>query len=68
MRADRRKLLAGLPAALAPGGRALLVLSTDGDTGGMLAALDGQSLAHRAVAHRDLGNEVLTVHAVTQPA
>ena len=59
------RFAAGLPAALAPGGRALLVLSTDGDAAGMLAALEAQRLSHRAVARRDLGNEVLTVHDVT---
>jgi HemK-related putative methylase len=62
------RFAAGLPAALAPGGRALLVLSTDGDAAGMLSALAAQGLTHHAVARRDLGNEVLTIHAVTQPA
>jgi HemK-related putative methylase len=59
------RFAAGLPAHLAPGGQALLVLSTDGDAAGMLAALEGQRLTHQVVARRDLGNEVLTVHRVT---
>jgi release factor glutamine methyltransferase len=58
------RFAAGLPAALAPAGRALLVLSTDGDAAGMLRALEAQQLAHRVVARRDLGNEVLTLHEV----
>ena len=56
------RFAAGLPGALAPGGRALLVLSTDGDAAGMLGALAAQGLAHQAVARRDLGNEVLTIY------
>jgi hypothetical protein len=55
----------GLTIYLAPGGQALLVLSTDGDAAGMLAALDGVGLKHQVVARRDLGNEVLTIHRVT---
>jgi HemK-related putative methylase len=58
------RFAAGLPAALAPGGRALVVLSTDGDAAGMLRALEAAGLAHRAVARRDLGNEVLTIYHV----
>jgi HemK-related putative methylase len=62
------RFAAGLPAALAPEGRALLVLSTDGDAAGMLGALAAQQLAHTVVARRDLGNEVLTIHQVNRAA
>jgi release factor glutamine methyltransferase len=55
---------AGLPAALAPGGIALVVLSTDGDGENLLAAFVSNGLASEAVARRDYGNEVVTVHAV----
>lgn len=58
------RFAAGLPGALAPGGRALLVLSTDGDAAGMLRALEAEHLAYSAVARRDLGNELLTVYSV----
>ncbi len=57
------RFAAGLPAALASGGLALVVLSTDGDAGGLLRALTAHGLAPRPVARRDLGNEVLTVYA-----
>lgn len=59
------RFAAGLPAALAPGGRALLVLSTDGDAAGMLHALETQGLSHQVVARRELGNESLTIHQAT---
>ncbi len=62
------RFAAGLPGALAPGGRALLVLSTDGDAAGMLRALEAQGLAHQAVARRDLGNEVLTIYEAKESA
>ncbi len=58
------RFAAGLPAALAPGGQALLVLSTDGDAPGLLRAFEEHGLAHKVVAQRDLGNEVLTIHRV----
>lgn len=58
------RFAAGLPAVLAPGGLALVVLSTDGEGESLLAALTSQGLASEPVARRDLGNEVVTVHAV----
>jgi release factor glutamine methyltransferase len=61
------RFAAGLPGALAPGGNALLVLSTDGDCNALLSALDAQGLTSRAVIRRDLGNEVVTVYAVSRP-
>ncbi len=60
------RFAAGLPAALAPGGRALLVLSTEGDAGGMLAALAGQGLTVEPVARQDCGNEILTIYAASR--
>jgi len=59
------RFAAGLPAALAPGGRALLLLSTDGDTAGMqgmLAALAAQGLAVSVAARRHFGSEIMTVY------
>ncbi|HEV8579344.1 MAG TPA: methyltransferase [Thermoanaerobaculia bacterium] len=55
---------AGLPAVLAPGGTALVVLSTDGEGKNLLAAFGAQGLASEAVAQRDYGNEIVTVYAV----
>jgi HemK-related putative methylase len=59
------RFAAGLPAALAPGGVALLLLSTDGDGPALLAALEGQGLTSEPAVRRDFGNEVVTVWAVT---
>jgi HemK-related putative methylase len=56
----------GLGAALAPGGRALVVLSSDGDCADLLAELRRASFAVEEVAHRDLINEVLTMYAVSR--
>jgi release factor glutamine methyltransferase len=61
------RFAAGLPAALAPGGTALLLLSTDGDCDALLAALRNQGMAIATAARRDFGNEVVTVHAVRRP-
>jgi release factor glutamine methyltransferase len=57
------RFAAGLPAALAPGGRALVLLSTDGDAAGMLRALAAHGLALEVAERRDLGNEVMTVYS-----
>jgi HemK-related putative methylase len=54
----------GLPAALAPGGVALLLLSTDGDGPALLEALARQGFTIESAARRNFGNEVVTVHAV----
>ncbi|HEV8306792.1 MAG TPA: HemK2/MTQ2 family protein methyltransferase [Methylomirabilota bacterium] len=59
------RFAAGLPAALTPGGRALLVLSTEGDADGMLAALKEQALTVAAVARQDCGNEILTIYSAS---
>jgi len=58
------RFAAGLPAALAPGGVALLLLSTDGDGPALLDALRRQGLTHEPAVRRDFGNEVVTVYAV----
>ena len=54
------RFLTELPAYLAPGGRALIVLSTDGDLADALSAAG--HLAARPMRERDLRNEVLTVY------
>jgi len=61
------RFAAGLPEALAPAGTALLVLSTDGDCTALLASLGSQGLESRPAMRRDLGNEVVTVYAVSRP-
>ncbi len=58
------RFAAGLPAALAPDGLALLLLSTDGDGPALLGALERGGFAIESAARRDFGNEVVTVHAV----
>lgn len=57
----------GLPRRLEPGGRALLVLSTDGEGKAMLEALEGAGLDVDEVARRDLGNEVAKVYSASRP-
>ena len=58
------RFAAGLPAALAPDGVALLLLSTDGDGPALLDALASGGFAIEPAARQDFGNEVVTVHAV----
>jgi release factor glutamine methyltransferase len=62
------RFAAGLPAALAPGGIALLLLSSHGDCEALLAALRGQGMAIETAARRDFGSEVLTAYAVRRLA
>jgi HemK-related putative methylase len=52
-----------LGTVLCPGGEALVVLSTDGQTDRMLAALGANGFTTRVVSSRDFGNEVLTVYS-----
>jgi len=59
------RFAAGLPAALAPGGRALVVLSSQGDVAGALAAFQAHGLWAETLAERDLINEVLTAYHLT---
>jgi release factor glutamine methyltransferase len=60
------RFLRELPAHLAPGGRALVVLSTDGDVAPALAA--ATHVRARVVRERDLQNERLTVYELRVPA
>ncbi|HVT59851.1 MAG TPA: methyltransferase [Thermoanaerobaculia bacterium] len=59
------RFVAGLPAVLAPGGRGLVLLSTDGGADRRLLARTGSGagLLVEPLLSRDLGNEVLTVFA-----
>jgi HemK-related putative methylase len=59
------RFAAGLPQHLAPGGYALVVLSTDGDAPGFLATFERCGLKVQTAARRDLINEVLTVYRLT---
>ena len=58
------RFAAGLPDALTEEGRALILLSTDGDPEGMLKALGTQGLKVEPAVRRDFGNEVMTIYAV----
>lgn len=60
------RFAAGLPGALAEGGRALILLSTDGDAPGMLQALAAQNLRVEPAVRRDFGNEVMTIYQVSR--
>jgi methylase of polypeptide subunit release factors len=62
------RFAAGLPTVLAPKGRALLLLSTQGDEDGMLAALARQQLYSAPLVRKNLGNEVITVYGVRRGA
>jgi len=54
----------GLAGALKPGGRALLVLSSDGDCAELLVELRAAGFTIEVAAQKDLINEMLTVYAV----
>ena len=56
------RFAAGLPDVLAADGRALILLSTDGDAAGMLSALKGNGLGVEPVEQRNFGNEIMTVY------
>lgn len=58
------RFAAGLPHALTPDGRALILLSTDGDPDGMLKALAANSLRVETAVQRDYGNEIMTIYHV----
>ena len=58
------RFAAGLPAALAPGGVCLLLLSTDGDPGGMLDALAAAGLVVEVARRRHFGTEIMTIYRV----
>jgi HemK-related putative methylase len=56
---------AELPDHLAPGGHALVVLSSDGEARSFLATFAAAGLTTAVVARRDLINETLTVYRLT---
>lgn len=62
------RFAAGLPRALKPTGRALVLLSTDGAPQRMLSALQTQPLEVEVVARKNLGNEIMSVYSVRQRA
>ncbi len=63
------RFAAGLPGALAPGGAALVLVSTDGDAAGMTGALAAQGFALEVAARRHFGSEIMTVYrAAPEPA
>ncbi|MBX5445304.1 MAG: methyltransferase [Sphaerobacter sp.] len=61
------RFAAELAAHLAPGGSALVVLSSDGDAPGFLRAASSAGLAIEVIAERDLINEVLRIYRITAP-
>jgi release factor glutamine methyltransferase len=58
------RFAAGLPHVLTETGRALVLLSTDGDSEGMLEALTAHGLQVEPAVRRDFGNEVMTIYCV----
>lgn len=60
------RFAAGLGDHLAPGGCALVVLSSDGDAAGFLGAFRANGFRTEVVAERDLINEVLTLYRVAR--
>ena len=58
------RFAAGLPNALTEDGKALILLSTDGDPEGMLKALAAHNLKVETAVRRDYGNEVMTIYLV----
>jgi HemK-related putative methylase len=61
------RFAAGLDDALALGGRALILLSTDGDAHGMLAALEGNHFRIAPALSHNFGNERMTIFRVDRP-
>lgn len=55
----------GLPGALAAGGRALLLLSTDGEGEALIGSLETAGLTVGTAARQEFGNEVLTAYLAT---
>jgi HemK-related putative methylase len=60
------RFAAGLPNVLAPGGQALVVLSSDGEHGAFLDALTRHDLEIAVVVRHDLLNETLSVYRVSR--
>jgi HemK-related putative methylase len=63
--ADR--FAAGLPDHLAPGGHALVILSTDGEGGAFLDSFRANGLRVDTVREFDLINEIVTVYRLRDP-
>ena len=58
------RFAAGLRDALTPTGRALVLLSSDGDAQGMLAALAKEGMTLTPAKRRHFGSEVMTIYDV----
>jgi release factor glutamine methyltransferase len=55
-----------LPAHLNPGGKGLVVFSSDGDVAGLLEALAGEGFGIEILEEQDLINEILVLYQVRQ--
>jgi HemK-related putative methylase len=62
------RFVAGLDAALAPGGQALVVLSSDGHGPELLRLLAAAGFAIRPERRQNLVNEVLTLYELSRPS
>jgi HemK-related putative methylase len=60
------RFAAGLPAVLARGGVALVLLSTDGDAAGTVAALAAHGFRLEVAARRHFGSEIMTVYGASR--
>lgn len=61
------RFAAGLNAHLAPAGRGLIVLSSDGDGDQLLALLEQAGLDVEIIVRKNLINEILTIYEVRRP-
>jgi len=61
------RFAAGLPAVLAPGGLALVLLSTDGDAAGTVTALATHGFRLQVVARHHFGSEIMAVYGAVLP-
>ena len=61
------RLAAGIDNHLDADGRALVVLSSEGDEAGFLASFQDAGLAVETALHRDLVSEIVTVHRLCRP-
>jgi release factor glutamine methyltransferase len=62
------RFAANLSKHLAPGGYALVVLSTDGEPASFLRAFEHNGLSHQVVMQRDFVNEVMSIYRVAPAA
>lgn len=60
----RERFAAGLPAVLAPGGQALVVLSTDGEEEAMVRAMAERNLQVTVATEHAFGNETVRAYTV----